>query len=204
MSSSSAHPNTPTSNTPQPTYPNVVVVTSSSSSPAMNDSLNSSGAMDSMDGSADGEERDAFSLEVLPGKSGSSLSSSSAATAAAAANYARTGPVPVLHHFSLTPPHGGMQGHFHHCGLSQNAANHRNLPSPASQPQSLNLPPVNPNLSHVASCEVGSGGAGGGGNMSRSISDSTLRRAALHLNLNQSVLPSFTSLQQFKVCSSTE
>ena len=35
--------------------------------------------------------------------------------------------------------------------------------------------------------------------MSRSISDSTLRRAALHLNLNQSVLPSFTSLQQFKV-----
>ncbi len=38
--------------------------------------------------------------------------------------------------------------------------------------------------------------------MSRSISDSTLRRAALHLNLNQSVLPSFTSLQQFKVVSS--
>ena len=38
------------------------------------------------------------------------------------------------------------------------------------------------------------------GGMSRSISDSTLRRAALHLNLNQnSVLPSFTSLQQFKV-----
>lgn len=37
--------------------------------------------------------------------------------------------------------------------------------------------------------------------MSRSISDSTLRRAALHLNLNQSVLPSFTSLQQFKVYS---
>merc|ERR1719376_395808 len=36
--------------------------------------------------------------------------------------------------------------------------------------------------------------------MSRSISDSTLRqkKAALHLNLNQSVLPSFTSLQQFK------
>ena len=55
--------------------------------------------------------------------------------------------------------------------------------------------------------------------MSRSISDSTLRRAALHLNLQhsqqqqqmlqnqqlqqqqqpQSLLPSFTSLQQFKV-----
>ena len=40
---------------------------------------------------------------------------------------------------------------------------------------------------------------GGKTGMSRSISDSTLRRAALHLNLNQSVLPSFTSLQQFKV-----
>ncbi len=37
------------------------------------------------------------------------------------------------------------------------------------------------------------------GGISRSISDSTLRRAALHLNLSQSVLPSFTSLQQFKV-----
>lgn len=34
---------------------------------------------------------------------------------------------------------------------------------------------------------------------SRSISDSTLRRAALHLNLTQSVLPSFISIQQFKV-----
>ena len=35
--------------------------------------------------------------------------------------------------------------------------------------------------------------------MSRSISDSRIRRKNLHLNLNQSVLPSFTSLQQFKV-----
>ncbi len=35
--------------------------------------------------------------------------------------------------------------------------------------------------------------------ISRSISDSTLRRAALHLNLTQSVLPSFISIQQFKV-----
>jgi len=35
--------------------------------------------------------------------------------------------------------------------------------------------------------------------MARSISDTTLRKAALHLNLSQSVLPSFTSLQQFKV-----
>jgi hypothetical protein len=35
--------------------------------------------------------------------------------------------------------------------------------------------------------------------MARSSSDTTLRKAALHLNLSQSVLPSFTSLQQFKV-----
>ena len=35
--------------------------------------------------------------------------------------------------------------------------------------------------------------------MSRSVSDTTLRKHALHLNLNQSVLPSFTPLHQFKV-----
>ncbi len=34
--------------------------------------------------------------------------------------------------------------------------------------------------------------------ISRSISDTTLRKAALSLNLTQSVLPSFTSIQQFK------
>ena len=48
------------------------------------------------------------------------------------------------------------------------------------------------------------GGGGGGGTetrMSRSVSDSTLRRHALHLNLTSasSVLPSFTPLHQFKV-----
>ena len=171
---SSAHPNTPISNTPQPSYPNVVVVTTSAGS-SRDTALSLSGpeTMDSTDGT-EGEERDAFSLEVLPGKTTSST------------NYARTGPVPVLHHFSLNQ-------HYHHCGLNA-AANSRNLPSPASQPQSLTLPPVNPTLSHVAAEQSGSS------SMSRSISDSTLRRAALHLNLNQSVLPSFTSLQQFKVC----
>ena len=60
---------------------------------------------------------------------------------------------------------------------------------------------------------AGGGGCGNGGGlpadhllskrsglgMARSISDTTLRKAALHLNLSQSVLPSFTSLQQFKV-----
>ena len=39
--------------------------------------------------------------------------------------------------------------------------------------------------------------------MSRSVSDTTLRKHALHLNLSQSVLPSFTPLHQFKVCLSS-
>ena len=38
--------------------------------------------------------------------------------------------------------------------------------------------------------------------MSRSVSDTTLRKHALHLNLSQSVLPSFTPLHQFKVVTS--
>ena len=45
--------------------------------------------------------------------------------------------------------------------------------------------------------QTGGGGASKG--MSRSVSDTTLRKHALHLNLNQSVLPSFTPLHQFKV-----
>ena len=51
--------------------------------------------------------------------------------------------------------------------------------------------------------DAGGGGGGGGteSRMSRSVSDSTLRRHALHLNLTSasSVLPSFTPLHQFKV-----
>ena len=39
----------------------------------------------------------------------------------------------------------------------------------------------------------------GGQGMARSVSDTTLRKHALHLNLSQSVLPSFTPLHQFKV-----
>ena len=44
-----------------------------------------------------------------------------------------------------------------------------------------------------------SAASSGGGGMSRSVSDTTLRKHALHLNLSQSVLPSFTPLHQFKV-----
>eukprot|EP00095_Tigriopus_kingsejongensis_P010940 maker-scaffold234_size243041-snap-gene-1.26 protein:Tk10940 transcript:maker-scaffold234_size243041-snap-gene-1.26-mRNA-1 annotation:"microtubule-associated serine threonine-protein kinase" len=62
------------------------------------------------------------------------------------------------------------------------------------QPQSLQLP-------HPSYAAEEKAATAAMGHISRSISDSTLRRAALHLNLNnhqQSVLPSFTSLQQFK------
>jgi microtubule-associated serine/threonine kinase len=62
------------------------------------------------------------------------------------------------------------------------------LPPPQLPSDKLAVPPDQRKVS----------GASGGGGMSRSISDTTLRRAALHLNLSQSVLPSFTSLQQFK------
>ena len=41
--------------------------------------------------------------------------------------------------------------------------------------------------------------SGGRMGMSRSVSDTTLRKHALHLNLSNSVLPSFTPLHQFKV-----
>ena len=89
------------------------------------------------------------------------------------------------------------------------------MPSPQTpnQPQSLQFWPSSPaSTSHLQhhplqarqsdepkSLGVTNAGLDSGNNISRSISDSTLRRAALHLNLNQAVLPSFTSLQQFKV-----
>ena len=60
---------------------------------------------------------------------------------------------------------------------------------------------------HVEAQPPAPGGGGGappasgrqGLGMSRSVSDTTLRKHALHLNLSQSVLPSFTPLHQFKV-----
>ena len=64
------------------------------------------------------------------------------------------------------------------------------------------IPPPLDKLSVPPDQRKGVAAASNGGGMSRSISDTTLRRAALHLNLSQSsVLPSFTSLQQFKVVS---
>ena len=73
-------------------------------------------------------------------------------------------------------------------------------PTPTSPlpPPSLNM--SSDKLAVPPDQRKGVSAASGGGGMSRSISDTTLRRAALHLNLSQSVLPSFpTSLQQFKV-----
>ena len=109
-------------------------------------------------------------------------------------------PVPVLHHFSLAPPPKGhpYKGAFHHLQINSSlSGGGRPMPSPVqtptSQPQSLQLVPGE-------DAKNGSADQQSSNAMSRSISDSTLRRAALHLNLNnQSVLPSFTSLQQFKV-----
>jgi len=75
-----------------------------------------------------------------------------------------------------------------------NSGAHTNPPPTPTSPMLPEFPKPNhqPHVSDpVISKRPGLG-------MSRSISDTTLRRAALHLNLSQSVLPSFTSLQQFK------
>ena len=59
-------------------------------------------------------------------------------------------------------------------------------------------PPLERMSSQEPKTSVTSSSSGQG--MSRSVSDTTLRKHALHLNLSQSVLPSFTPLHQFKVC----
>ena len=96
---------------------------------------------------------------------------------------------------SSLPPQLNVQGyHSPHCHHHQN--------SPMSSGSNCSSPSF---MSTLTPEDAASGNNGATQSidsrkgMSRSISDSTLRRAALHLNLNQSVLPSFTSLQQFKV-----
>ncbi len=236
----SAHPNTPTSccsssnATPQPP-------TQSSSAPS------SAGPLTKTKTSAaqataeeELEERDSFHSEPFsPQPSQQQQQQQQHPQQPRSLPYHR--PVPVLHHFSLTPPPrslsvSGPPGHkcasptllphhfhhHHHHHYHHHAA--RPLPSPQtpSQPHSLQLPatssssfgdgghpvsaPVVPGAAGGVEKPLGksvaslSSGSGSSANMSRSISDSTLRRAALHLNLSsQSVLPSFTSLQQFKV-----
>ena len=66
-----------------------------------------------------------------------------------------------------------------------------------SRPGAVNMPPPPPGAAPAGAGQQGGGGAGRG--MSRSVSDTTLRKHALSLNLSQSVLPSFTPLHQFKV-----
>ena len=68
--------------------------------------------------------------------------------------------------------------------------------TPCGPPPTQFPPPV-----HSPAVGEGGGARGGGGQgMSRSVSDTTLRKTALHLNLQQcSLLPSFTPLHQFKV-----
>ena len=82
--------------------------------------------------------------------------------------------------------------------LSRVGGQHPRLQALQASSGQCSLPVVTTNTNIEAETALNSNGKQG---MSRSISDSTLRRAALHLNLNQSVLPSFTSLQQFKVWS---
>ena len=82
--------------------------------------------------------------------------------------------------------------------LSRVGGQHPRLQALQASSGQCSLPVVTSN-SNIEAENLNSNGNKQG--MSRSISDSTLRRAALHLNLNQSVLPSFTSLQQFKVWS---
>ena len=65
------------------------------------------------------------------------------------------------------------------------------------RPGAVNMPPPPPGAAPAGAGQQGGGGAGRG--MSRSVSDTTLRKHALSLNLSQSVLPSFTPLHQFKV-----
>ncbi len=179
------HPNTPVTGTPPPTSTSA----SSASTTPLPHLINDEEAAEAQDEFRDDQQPKLQSSKSLP--------------------YHR--PVPVLHHFSLTPPPKSSSGsggqskgafthhlhHLHHGGC-------RPLPSPQTpvQPQSLQLMPSQYQQQADAATESSKSSASGeaaSNAMSRSISDSTLRRAALHLNLNQSVLPSFTSLQQFKV-----
>ena len=104
-------------------------------------------------------------------------------------------PIPLLH---SAAPRGA--GHHQHPRLQALQAS-SSMPPPSSGQSSL---PASTGSSNPGSLDRDNAAPDAAVNsnkhgMSRSISDSTLRRAALHLNLNQSVLPSFTSLQQFKV-----
>ena len=108
-------------------------------------------------------------------------------------------PIPLLH--SAAPRGSGHHQHPRLQALQASSCSGVPMSSGSSGQSSL---PASPSTTSGSSLDQdsGSGSAAVNSNkqgMSRSISDSTLRRAALHLNLNQSVLPSFTSLQQFKV-----
>ena len=138
------------------------------------------------------EERDSFHLEDMP----SPLSLPISATTTSG----------ICHHPTGTGNSSSIQVHRPIPMLSRVGGQHPRLQALQASSGQCSLP--------ISSCSgntdsatglltsdmSGSGLTGNGKQgMSRSISDSTLRRAALHLNLNQSVLPSFTSLQQFKV-----
>lgn len=98
---------------------------------------------------------------------------------------------------SSLPPQLNIPGHLshsQHCHHLNSPMSSSNCSSPSFMSATASDDPSSGSSSSTTQ-QIGDSRKG----MSRSISDSTLRRAALHLNLNQSVLPSFTSLQQFKV-----
>ena len=135
------------------------------------------------------EERDSFHLEDMP----SPLSLPISATTTSG----------ICHHPTGTGSSSSIQVHRPIPMLSRVGGQHPRLQALQASSGQCSLP-----VSSSTGCDPATGltldtsssvASNGKQGMSRSISDSTLRRAALHLNLNQSVLPSFTSLQQFKV-----
>jgi hypothetical protein len=131
----------------------------------------------------DDEEKDAFPQQHF-----------GPALPAATRAYAR--PVPALHPLNLNRANLPL---LHVVHTRQVPLPSPSTPSAAFSAVTSPFAPPEVATAPIPAAVPATEGAAAAASMSRSISDSTLRRAALHLNLSQSVLPSFTSLQQFKV-----
>ena len=147
------------------------------------------------------EERDSFHLEDMPSPLSLPISATSTTSSGICHHpNAGIGGVGLL---TGTGNSSSIQVHRPIPMLSRVGGQHPRLQALQASSGQCSLP-----VSSSSGCDSATGltldtsssvASNGKQGMSRSISDSTLRRAALHLNLNQSVLPSFTSLQQFKV-----
>ena len=145
------------------------------------------------------EERDSFHLEDMPSPLSLPISATST-TSSGICHHPNAGGIGGV---GLTGTGSSIQVHRPIPMLSRVGGQHPRLQALQASSGQCSLP-----VSSSTGCDPATGltldtsssvASNGKQGMSRSISDSTLRRAALHLNLNQSVLPSFTSLQQFKV-----